>query len=35
LGVDELFEPLIALGIAENAQQVHKMFVSVDEDGSG
>ena len=35
IGVDELLEPLITLGIADNAQHVQNMFDSVDEDGSG
>jgi hypothetical protein len=35
IGLDELMEPLIALGLAENRQQVKAMFDIVDLDKSG
>lgn len=34
IGVDELEDPLIALGLVENRQQVVKIVELVDEDGS-
>ena len=35
IGVDELLEPLIALGLAENRAQVQSLFDLVDTDKSG
>ncbi|CAG9327407.1 unnamed protein product [Blepharisma stoltei] len=35
IGIDELMEPLIALGLAENRQQVKELFDAVDTDKSG
>jgi hypothetical protein len=35
IGIDELEEPLIGLGLADNRAEVEKMIYSVDEDGSG
>ncbi len=34
IGVDELEDPLIALGLVENRQQVQEIVQLVDEDGS-
>jgi Ca2+-binding EF-hand superfamily protein len=34
IGVDELEDPLIALGLVENRQQVAQIVAMVDEDGS-
>lgn len=34
IGVDELEDPLIALGLVDNRQQVQKIVQSVDDDGS-
>jgi Ca2+-binding EF-hand superfamily protein len=34
IGVDELEDPLIALGLVENRQQVSQIVSLVDEDGS-
>ena len=34
IGVDELEDPLIALGLVENRQQVQQIVQLVDEDGS-
>jgi len=34
IGVDELEDPLIALGLVNNRNQVHKIVEEVDEDGS-
>ena len=33
IGVDELEDPLIALGLVENRQQVERILASADEDG--
>ena len=33
IGIDELEDPLIALGLVDNRQQVEKIMSSVDEDG--
>jgi centrin-1 len=35
IGVDELVEPLISLGIADSIEEVKKIIDSVDDDGSG
>jgi len=35
IGVNELVEPLISLGLAENIDEVKKIVDSVDDDGSG
>lgn len=35
IGVDELEDPLIAMGIVDNREQVQKLVTAVDEDGSG
>jgi Ca2+-binding EF-hand superfamily protein len=34
IGVDELEDPLIALGLVDNRQQVQKIVQTVDDDGS-
>lgn len=35
IGIDELEDPLIALGLVENRQQVQEIVDLVDDDGSG
>ena len=35
LGVDELYEPLLALGLVENKKQVYEMMIKVDTNKSG
>lgn len=35
IGVDELEEPLVALGLAQSRENVQQLFDMVDEDGSG
>lgn len=35
LGIDELYEPLLALGLVENKEQVRDMIAKVDSNGSG
>ena len=35
IGIDELEEPLIGLGIADTREEVNDMIMSVDDDGSG
>jgi centrin-2 len=35
LGIDELYEPLLALGLVENKDQVREMMNKVDENASG
>ena len=35
IGVEELTEPLIGLGLADTVEQIHKMVMAVDDDGSG
>jgi len=35
IGVDELEEPLIALGLLDTRQQVQEIVNEVDDDGSG
>ena len=35
IGIEELEDPLIGLGFAENRDEVQEMIDSVDEDGSG
>ncbi len=35
IGLDELEDPLISLGIAESRDEVNKIVLSVDDDGSG
>jgi len=35
IGVEELEEPLIGLGFANNRADVEKMILEVDDDGSG
>ena len=34
IGVDELEDPLIALGLVDNRQQVQRIVSAVDDDGS-
>jgi len=35
IGLGELEDPLISLGIAESRDEVNKIVLSVDDDGSG
>jgi len=35
IGIDELEEPLIGLGIANTREEVEEMVMAVDDDGSG
>lgn len=35
IGVEELEEPLIGLGIAKSPEEVEEMVMAVDDDGSG
>lgn len=35
IGVEELMEPMLALGLAENKEQVQQLFSQVDKDQSG
>ena len=35
IGIDDLLGPLVALGLAENKEQVRKMFEMVDTEDSG
>lgn len=35
IGIEELEDPLISLGIAESRKDVSKIIASVDEDGTG
>ena len=35
IGIDELEEPLIGLGLAETKEEIDEMIIAVDDDGSG